>query len=335
MTRCGQPGSRAAMSVVAIMIGSVLAQTAAWQDPCKHSVQFVTVEPGVRLEVLDWGGTGRPVVLLAGYNTAHEYDDIAPKLAQFCHVYGVTRRGYGASSHTESGFTAARSAEDVLQVMEALKLVKPVLVGHSFGGQDLSSLGAIHSDRLGGLVYLNSAEDPTLAFPAPAGLKDVRPAALRNPPKEDRSSLRAYRASQLRIHGVAFPEAELRADYEINLDGSVGKYIVPDRVRQAIFEGQVKPDYASIRVPVLAFYGVPPTMDEQIQKYKPQNATERAAIELDRAGDVLIRARHKLDLLIGVPTARIVEVPGANWYIFLSNEAEVLREMRTFLAGLQ
>jgi hypothetical protein len=29
-----------------------------WQDPSKHKVQFVTVENGARLEVLDWGGSG-------------------------------------------------------------------------------------------------------------------------------------------------------------------------------------------------------------------------------------------------------------------------------------
>src|ERR1039458_1970022 len=40
-------------------------EPSSWHDPSRHKVQFVTVEDGVRLEVLDWGGTGRPVVLLA------------------------------------------------------------------------------------------------------------------------------------------------------------------------------------------------------------------------------------------------------------------------------
>jgi non-heme chloroperoxidase len=35
-----------------------------------------------------------------------------------------------------------------------------------------------------------------------------------------------------------------------------------------------------------------------------------------------------------VPSARVVRVPHANHYVFLSNEAEVLQEMRAFLAGL-
>jgi non-heme chloroperoxidase len=74
--------------------------SAPWHDPSKHSVQFVTVGKGVRLEVLDWGGTGRPVVLLAGSgNTAHIFDDFAEKLSGVCcHVYGITRRGFGMSS---------------------------------------------------------------------------------------------------------------------------------------------------------------------------------------------------------------------------------------------
>ncbi len=58
-------------------------------------VRFVTVEPGVRLEVMDWGGTGRPVVLLAGLGgTLQTYDGFAPQLTGRYHVYGITRRGY-------------------------------------------------------------------------------------------------------------------------------------------------------------------------------------------------------------------------------------------------
>jgi len=52
----------------------------AWKDPSTHTVQLVTVDKDVRLEVLDWGGSGAPVVLLAGLgNTAHIFDKLAPK----------------------------------------------------------------------------------------------------------------------------------------------------------------------------------------------------------------------------------------------------------------
>jgi hypothetical protein len=66
-------------------------------DPSPHVTRFVSVDKDVRLEVLDWGGSGRPIVLLAGGgNTAHVFDDFAPKLRAHNHVYGITRRGFGA-----------------------------------------------------------------------------------------------------------------------------------------------------------------------------------------------------------------------------------------------
>lgn len=89
-----------------VSLVAILQSPQRWSDPSPHRVQFVTVERDVRLEVLDWGGSGRPVVLLAGLgHTAHVFDDFAPKLTKASHVYGITRRGYGNSSHPESGYS--------------------------------------------------------------------------------------------------------------------------------------------------------------------------------------------------------------------------------------
>jgi pimeloyl-ACP methyl ester carboxylesterase len=149
------------------MPGCILAQAATtssgkaastFRDPSPHRIQMVTVDKGVQLEVLDWGGTGRPVVLLAGSgNTAHIYDDFAPLLARDYHVFGITRRGYGASSSPESGYSAYRQGDDIVAVLDALKLDKPVLVGHSFAGQELSSVASRFPDKIGGVVYLDAA----------------------------------------------------------------------------------------------------------------------------------------------------------------------------------
>ncbi len=37
----------------------------------------------------------------------------------------------------------------------------------------------------------------------------------------------------------------------------------------------------------------------------------------------------------GVPTAHVVRLPGADHYVYLSNEADVLREMKPFLSNLR
>src|SRR5260370_21707938 len=87
------------LAILPFIASPSLAQQPAWKDPSPHKNQFVTVEEGIRLEVLDWGGVGRPLILLAGSgNTAHVFDDFAPQLTRVAHVYGITPRGYGAST---------------------------------------------------------------------------------------------------------------------------------------------------------------------------------------------------------------------------------------------
>src|SRR5271168_1489951 len=64
-------------------------------DTSPHKLEFVTVDQGVKLEVLDWGGNGRPLVFLAGSGfDAHVFDTFAPKFVATHHVYGITRRGF-------------------------------------------------------------------------------------------------------------------------------------------------------------------------------------------------------------------------------------------------
>ena len=140
--------------------------TALWRDPSPHQVRWVTVDSSVRLEVLDWGGSGPPLVLLGCYLTAHAYDDIAPKLTNQFHVYAITRRGIGASDRPATGYTVRRSADDVVEVLDSLNAQRSVLVGHSCSGQILTLFASQHSDRLSGLVYLDGASDPTTpAYP--------------------------------------------------------------------------------------------------------------------------------------------------------------------------
>jgi alpha/beta hydrolase fold len=143
--------------------GSLVLQRAnertAWPlDPSPHTVRFVTVDLDVKLEVLDFGGTGRPVVLLTGFGAnAHAYDKFAPKLVPAYRVYAITRRGFGASSAPATGYSADRLGDDVLEVLDQLRINRPVLVGHSVGGEELSSIGSRHPEKVAGLVYLDAA----------------------------------------------------------------------------------------------------------------------------------------------------------------------------------
>lgn len=316
------------------------AQPAQWIDPSPHRVQFFKVEENVQIEVLDWGGSGPPLVLLAGSgNTAHIFDEFALKLTDFCHVYAATRRGYGASTHTESGYGAQRLADDVLAVIDSLHLKKPVLAGHSLGGHELTALASAHPDRVAGLIYMDSTADPTYNWGPYMELRKKLPAAMTTgyprASAEDRRSFQAYREWQSRKLEIAFPESELRNDFATNPDGSVGEYQTPISVQHAITAGMRKPEYSRIRVPVLAFYTLPESLETQMERYPPKTAQERDAMKQVFAADTAW-ARRSIDRMkSGVPSARIVEMPGAKHLIFLSNESEVLREIRQFVTALR
>jgi non-heme chloroperoxidase len=310
-------------------------QTSAnWRDPSPHQVRWITVDSSVRLEVLDWGGAGPPAVLLGCYLTAHVYDEFAPKLTNQFHVYGVTRRGIGASDKPAAGYAVQRSVDDLLEVLDSIKAQKPLLVGNSCAGQVLTMFASQHSGRVSGLVYLDGASDPTTTphdppLPDPATV----PRPLRRTPEPDRSSFKAF--SQRSSLRVTFPEAEWRQQLAENADGSVGESLMNLAIRRAItVDARVKPNYAGIRVPVLAIYQAQLPFEQVAAEHDIRNEQQRAALRQQYNAVRSMYTGWQQDLLAAIPTARVVELPGANLYMFLSNEADVLREIRAFAAGL-
>ena len=333
----------------AAAVGCVLAVSlsaqgpAGWTDPSPHKAQFVRVDEGVRLEVLDWGGSGRPIVLLAGSgNSAHVFDDFALKLREVGHVYGITRRGFGASSQPASGYDDQRLADDVLTVLDALGIPSPVLIGHSMAGQEMTTLGRQHSGRLAGLVYLDAHGDPgddpgadpawlTLQKNLPAGF----PTPARPPFTGERRTFPGYRAWLLHTQGFTFPESEFRNTYETNPDGSRGSYKSSD-IPPRIGREQIAKDFTNIRVPVLAFFEFPRTIDAYPRpgEYVPANAEERVAIASFLLATKTILDRWSAKLVKAVPDTTLIDLPGAGHYLFLTREADVIRRIRAFVARL-
>jgi pimeloyl-ACP methyl ester carboxylesterase len=326
--------------LVALGLAVLGAQPVAeWRDPSPHQVRSITVDSSVRLEVLDWGGSGPPVVLLGCYQTTHIYDEFAPKLTNQFHVYGVTRRGIGASDKPATGYSVQRSADDLLEVFNALDIQRVLLAGLSCAGQVLTLFAAQHSNRLHGLVYFDGASDPTTT-PADVGAKLPDPATLPRPlkpsPAPDNTSFEALRSSQRSTRGWALPEAALRHQYVVNSDGSVGPSSLNPVIRRAItIDARMKPDYSGVRVPVLALYQKEPPFEKVAGNYLIRTDQERAALRQEYEATRAMYVKWQRDLLAAVPSARIVELEGASLYMFLSNEADVLREVRAFAATLK
>ena len=298
-------------------------------DSSPHKVQFVVVDKDVKLEVLDWGGTGRPVVLLAGLgNTAHVFDTFALKLTPSYHVYGITRRGFGESSVPATGYSADRLGDDVIAVIDNLKLSHPVLAGHSIAGEELSSVGSRFPEKVAGLVYLDAGyayafydrERGNLIIDSNDFQKRLQELGPGKAPREQIKITRELLDSSLKQIEKDLQE-HLKDLETAPADQPAGQLPAP---AMAILEGEQK--YTSVLVPVLAIYALPHSGGPGIK-----DPALRAASE---ARDLANTGQQAKAFETGVPSARVVRLPNATHYVFNSNEADVLREMNNFLSSL-
>jgi len=91
---------------------------------------------GVRLHARDWGGDGPPVILLHGLaSNCRIWDGVAPLLAAAgFRTVAVDQRGHGESEQPDHGYDFATVGRDLAAAVAALGLGRPVLAGHSWGG---------------------------------------------------------------------------------------------------------------------------------------------------------------------------------------------------------
>jgi pimeloyl-ACP methyl ester carboxylesterase len=116
---------------------------------------------GVAIETLTWGQRGKPGLLLVhgGMAHAHWWSFIAPFFAETHRVAAISLSGMGGSGWRES-YEIDTFVAEMLTVMQAEGLfdgsVKPVIMGHSFGGLPTLAAAVEHGARLGGIVILDS-----------------------------------------------------------------------------------------------------------------------------------------------------------------------------------
>lgn len=306
-------------------------------DTSPHTTQFVTVDKGVKLEVLDWGGTGRPLVFLAGLGgTAHIFDHFAPKFTPKYHVYGITRRGFGASSApppVDGNYSADRLGDDVLAVINALKLNRPVLVGHSFGGEEMSSIGSRYPEKVAGLIYLDAGY-PYAFYDRSRGdvlidtiyLKRKLDLLLAGKVQDPKQFVQELQASLPQFErDLAKTEKWMASMPNQPRPSSPPPSSPSDAIPLAILNGQQK--YTKIDVPILAIFADPHDLG---QEFKKDPAARAAAVAHDLASTT---AQAKA-FQAGIPSAHVILLPNAKHRVFESNEAEVFRDMNIFLATL-
>src|SRR5580692_441959 len=361
-------GQRIRVTVFPLIACAALAENGrSSQGETALKTQFVEVQPDVKLEVLDWGGTGRNLVLLAGGgSTAHVFDSLGPKLAAHYHVIGITRRGFGQSSAPQTGYDPRRLGEDVVAVLDALHITDPVLVGHSIAGEELSAVSTYHPGRAAALIYLDAGGtfalyDPKYGdyTPALAQLKDDLSALQKNlfddglisktltdmalfqanlanlqaevegatgpsPKASDLASISAFQSYMKGYVGGIIPEAEVRQNFRIGEDGRVGEWLGHGYANQSVMLEEER--FRSIDTPLLAILAYPGAPN-------PGQTSDPARLAASRAAETA-RKESQIAIFREQPHARVIVIPNATHFIFLSREEEVISQITDFVNSL-
>ncbi|ENZ83187.1 MULTISPECIES: alpha/beta hydrolase [Caulobacter] len=120
---------------------------------------------GADIELLTWGRVGKPGLLFLHGNGAHAdwWSFIAPFFANDWRVAAISWSGMGGSDW-RSAYSAELFATEIFAAVEAAGLeaggVKPMVVGHSFGGFPTLYCAARHPERLRGAIMVDSSIQP-------------------------------------------------------------------------------------------------------------------------------------------------------------------------------
>jgi pimeloyl-ACP methyl ester carboxylesterase len=216
--------------------------------------------------------------------------------------------------------------------MDALELKKPVLIGHSIAGEGLSSIGSRYPDRVARLIYLDAGY--------PCALYSPDSGDSRLDAEELQRDMNAFLAGRLGTDQKEIVAKILAALPQFQKDLEAGQKrteLLPPPpnpgtraeppfadAAAAIIKGEQK--YTNIQAPILAIFAsphsaahLPPMSDDKKSEFLALDHAKSAA---------QAKAFEKLK------SAKVVILPNADHFVFFSNEQEVEKDMKDFLATL-
>lgn len=193
-------------------------------------------------------GTGaRAVILAHGYSFSSETWSKAMKaLPPGWRAVAYDLRGFGRSDKPENGYTYAQMADDLAQFMDALKIRRAVIAGHSMGGMLAQDFAAAHPDRVAGLVLISAQarNRPPLGI-TPDFEKRI---AAYGTPEQNRPLFEAGTPRYFKAGNL--PPAELKRMIEINMQSSTPA--LKEAFRTVLTAAAIPPErWSRIKAPTL------------------------------------------------------------------------------------
>ena len=117
-----------------------------------------TLASGLRLHYQQVGD-GPDLVMIHGLtgNLAVWHLRIVPELAERYRVLTYDLRGHGHSDAPAAGYSADDMAADLLGLLDALEIERPVVVGHSYGADIALYHALLHPDRVREVIAIEAA----------------------------------------------------------------------------------------------------------------------------------------------------------------------------------
>jgi pimeloyl-ACP methyl ester carboxylesterase len=289
---------------------------------------------GVRIHSLDWGGKGVTLVFIPGLgNSAHVFDDFAPRFTDHFRVVALSRVGFGESEQPEGhGYELASRVAQIAAILDSLAITRAVLVGHSLGGDELTAFASAHPERTLGLVYLDAAYDHSTVAASQAAMAPYL-SRISPPTAQDFATIPAFQQYQQRANGYHLPTGELLALLKLDEHGT----IVGQRTTGAVLAASmaaIQPiDYSRVRARALAVYSEWTTAADIMPWLGADSAQNALATEALRTTVLAAQVRERARFAREVPGAQIVSFH-AHHYQFLTHPAETERYIRVFLRSL-
>jgi pimeloyl-ACP methyl ester carboxylesterase len=283
------------------------------------------------LEVIDWGGNGTPIVFITGLgNSAHVYEDFAPKFTDKHHVYGITRRGFGKSEKTKNGFNTDTLVLDIIKVLDSLSLKKVILIGHSMAGDELSKIVSLFPKRIIATIYLDAAYNHSNLSVLGKTPQPPQPSDSTLPKVED------IIKDQRKYWGFNFPRGEITATNKFDKNG---RYVEDTSLIASLAFTEIlkyaKPvSYKAIKCPSLAIYAKRETVFERYKEYNLFDTTNKRI-----ATEAIVRWNKYYKTEVEnykqeCPSCKVEEIVSGHHYIFLSHPFETEKLIKQFLNTL-
>ena len=110
----------------------------------------------LRVRYLDWGGQGKPAVLLHGLaSSANWYDLVSPHLMNHYRIISPDQRGHGQTTQAPDGYDWGTLTQDVVGLMDLLDIPKAAVFGHSWGATVALNVAARAQDRVTALGLID------------------------------------------------------------------------------------------------------------------------------------------------------------------------------------